>query len=103
MNNPQGKHNAGYPTARKIRRTCSMELYRTAKRLKIWIAPDKLEAAEKLYYKKVIGNLIWISERQSNRKELADWWAEQVCPEIAELWEVDAARLEQAFRASFGG
>jgi len=97
------KHQANYPSARKIRRACSLELYRTAKRLKVWIPPDKMEAAEKMYVRKVAENIIWIHEHRSNRKKLSDWWEENVSPEIAELWQVDANRLADAFRGAFGG
>lgn len=100
---PKQKHQSGYPTARKIRRACDNELYRTAKRLGIYLPKEKLEAAEKLYFKKVATNLIWISENQSNRRKLADWWDENVSAEIAELWEVDREKLQAAFRDAFGG
>jgi hypothetical protein len=97
------KHNAGFPSARKIRRSCSNELYRTAKRLKLWVPKEKMEQAEKLYTKKVILNLQWIVENQSNRKAQADWWDEFVSAEIAELWEVDREKLNEAFRDAYGG
>ncbi|MBD2867976.1 dehydrogenase [Paenibacillus arenilitoris] len=97
------KHTAGLPTARKIRRACSNELYRTVKRMKVWIPKEKIEKAESIYYKKVIPNLIWIYENRSNRKLQADWWEENVSAEIAELWEVDRAALCAAFRDAYGG
>jgi hypothetical protein len=97
------KHTTGYPTARKIKRACSNELYRTAKRMNKWIPKEKVEEAEKLYFKKVALNLPWIHENQSNRKVLSDWWDENVSAEIAELWEVDRAALCEAFRHAFGG
>ncbi|RIX53083.1 dehydrogenase [Paenibacillus nanensis] len=97
------KHAAGFPSARKIRRSCSNELYRTAKRLKLWVPKDKMEQAEKLYFQKVVLNLQWIVENQSNRKAQADWWVEAVSAEIAELWEVDRERLSEAFRDAYGG
>lgn len=52
MNSHKTKHAAELPTARKIRRACSNELYRTAKRLKTFIPKEKMEQAEKLYTKK---------------------------------------------------
>ncbi|WP_424766476.1 dehydrogenase [Paenibacillus sp. sgz302251] len=97
------KHTAGYPTARKIRRACSKELYRTVKRMKLWIPKDKMEQAESLYFKKVILNLTWIVENESNRKVQADWWDEHVSADIAELWEVDRTKLCDAFREAYGG
>ncbi|MFC4103112.1 dehydrogenase [Paenibacillus xanthanilyticus] len=100
---PPSKHAAGLPTARKIRRACDNELYRTVKRLNVYVPKEKLEAAEKLYFKKVALNLPWIAENQSNRRKLADWWDENVSAEIAELWEVDLAKLQAAFREAFGG
>ena len=97
------KHDMQLPSPRSIRRACSRELYRTIKRLNIYVAPEKVEAAEKLYYEKVIGNLLWIFEHRSDRKRQADWWAEAVAPHIAALWGVDEARLAQAFRESYAG
>jgi len=97
------KHNKPLPNARGIRRSCSKELYRTVKRLKVWIPPEKLEAGEKLYVKKVMLNLLWIVENGSNRRLLSDWWEENVCPELAELWTVEPKALATAFRESFGG
>jgi hypothetical protein len=99
----KGKHERDLPTPRKIRRSCQRELYRTVKRLKTFIPPDKVEEAERLYYRKVIENLIWIAENGSNRKLLADWWEEHVAPDIAKLWQVDEQRLAAAFRDGFGG
>jgi len=51
----------------------------------------------------VVLNLPWIVEHASNRKALADWWAERVGPDIAALWNVEPAVLEKAFREAFGG
>lgn len=99
----QQKHVPEYPTARKIRRTCNKELYRTIKRLNKYIAPELVEQAEKLYFKKVALNVQWISENSSNRKLLSDWWEEHVGPDIAELWQVEPAALSKAFRDAFGG
>jgi len=53
--------------------------------------------------KRVIGNLLWIAENRSNRKLLADWWDEELSEEISQLWQVDRAKLSQAFRDAFGG
>jgi hypothetical protein len=97
------KHNQEYPTARKIRRSCNREMFRTRKRLEQWIAPELVEQADELYYKKVILNLPWIVANGSNRRLLSDWWDEHICPEIAELWGVDRAILSKAFRDAFGG
>jgi hypothetical protein len=91
------------PNARKIRRSCNRELARTIKRLKLWVTPEQIAAAEKLYYQKVIANLIWVADNGSNRKKLADWWEEAVAPEIAVLWNVDPSKLSSAFRDRFGG
>ncbi|CAH1221229.1 MULTISPECIES: dehydrogenase [Paenibacillus] len=91
------------PSARGIRRACSKELYRTAKRLKTYISPDLMQQAEELYYKKVIENLLWIGENKDNRKLLCEWWNENVCPDIAALWETEEAPLQEAFRQAFGG
>ena len=97
------KHNQNLPTLRKIRRACNNELYRTVKRLKVWIPPAQLAEAEELYLKKVVLNLQFIAENGSNRKLLADWWEENVCPEIASLWNVEPSALARAFRDAFGG
>ncbi|QMV41042.1 dehydrogenase [Cohnella cholangitidis] len=99
----QEKHSSPLPTPRSIRRACGNELYRTVKRLKQHIPAPLVKQAEELYVKRVIGNLMWIAENRSNRKALADWWDEEISGEIAELWNVDQARLKQAFRDAFGG
>ncbi|AZS17244.1 dehydrogenase [Paenibacillus lutimineralis] len=103
MKNSPGKHQTPLPTPRKIRRGCNKELYRTVKRLGVYIPQDKIAEGETLYYKKVIENLLWIAEQNSNRKALADWWDEAVSGELAELWQVDQGQLERAFRSAFGG
>lgn len=104
MNNTgKMKHARELPTARSIRRTCSRELYRARKKLGGWISPDAVQEGEKLYYQKVMLNLIWIAENGSNRKLLCDWWDENVLSELAALWNVDEAALARAFRDSFGG
>ncbi|WP_336784933.1 dehydrogenase [Paenibacillus sp. MMO-177] len=103
MKSTTQKHTSGLPSARKIRRACSNELYRTVKRLKVWIPKEKMEQAEDLYYKKVVMNLIFIAENEKNRKVLSDWWDENVAGDIAELWEVDVEKLRWAFRDAFGG
>ncbi|WP_223067799.1 dehydrogenase [Paenibacillus caui] len=97
------KHQSHLPTPRKIRRSCSKELYRTIKRMNVYIPEDKIAAGEELYYKKVIGNLLWIADNMQNRKVLADWWDEAVSEELAALWEVDPGKLQRAFRAAFCG
>ncbi|CAM3379860.1 dehydrogenase [Marinicrinis lubricantis] len=97
------KHQQALPSARKIRRTCNKELYRTVKKLGIWIPADKLEQGEQLYFRKVASNLIWVFENGNNRKKLADWFEEAVAPELADLWEIDKSKLSAAFRSSFGG
>lgn len=103
FNKSNEKHSKPLPNARTIRRSCNRELYRTIKRLKIWIPPKDMIKAEDLYFKKVILNLVWIAENGSNRRVLADWWEEHVCPEIAPLWNVEPLVLAKAFRESFGG
>lgn len=103
FNTDNEKHKKPLPNARQIRRSCNKELYRTVKRLKIWIPPEKIEQAEQLYFKKVALNLVWIAENGSNRKRLADWWEEEVCPSISEIWKVDPHALAKAFRDGFGG
>lgn len=103
MNKTNEKHKQQLPSARGIRRACSKELYRAAKRLKTWISPDQMKQAEELYTKKVMLNLLYIVENSSNRKLLADWWEENVSGEIAELWKVDVQSLNHAFRDAFGG
>ncbi|TVX95475.1 dehydrogenase [Cohnella terricola] len=103
MNKFPEKHASPLPTPRGIRRACSNELYRTVKRLRRHIPAPLVRQAEELYFKRVIGNLIWIAENKSNRRLLADWWDEEVSADIAELWEVDREQLQRAFRAAFGG
>lgn len=99
----QEKHSSPLPSPRTIRRACGKELYRTVKRLKQHVPALLVKQAEELYVKRVIGNLMWITENRSNRKALADWWDEEVSGEIAEIWNVDRAKLMQAFRDAFGG
>ncbi|MGG4480167.1 dehydrogenase [Paenibacillus illinoisensis] len=91
------------PSARGIRRACSKELYRTAKRLKVYISPDQMKQAEELYYGKVIANLLWIGENRDNRKKLCEWWNNDVSADIASLWNVDIEPLQAAFQQAFGG
>jgi len=88
-------------TLRAIRRSCSRELMRTLKKLKTSVAPELMEQAEQLYLHKVILHLSWIQENGSRRKKLADWWEEHVCPEIAELWNMEPPMLAHAFREAF--
>jgi hypothetical protein len=101
--NPSMKHTQQLPTARKIRRSCERELYRARKKLGQWIPQELVEQADEIYYKKVLLNLLWIHENGSNRRLLCDWWEENVCPELAELWGVPSEKLAKAFRDSFGG
>jgi predicted RNase H-like nuclease len=102
-NRTDEKHKPHYPNARGIRRACSKELYRTVKRLKTRITPEQMKQAEEKYFKKVALNLPVIVGMQSNRKAQADWWEEHVSAEIAELWQVDPALLNRAFRDAYGG
>jgi hypothetical protein len=101
---PSGNNNNNeLPSARKIKRTCNKELYRTVKRLNTWIPAEQITKAEQFYYRKVILHLQWIAENGKQRKKLADWWEEHCCAEIAELWDVDQEKLAKAFRDAFGG
>ncbi|UHA74750.1 dehydrogenase [Paenibacillus sp. 481] len=103
MRPPKEQHESSLPSARKIRRACSMELYRTVKRLNVWIPEELLKQGEELYFKKVIHNSVWIHENHKNRKKLADWWDEAVSEELAALWNVEQAKLSASFRQAFGG
>lgn len=103
MKHDQEKHTTPLPNPRSIRRACGNELYRTVKRLKQYIPAPLMKQAEDLYVRRVIENLVWISENHSNRKLLADWWDDEISEEIATLWNVDRVRLMQAFRDAFGG
>lgn len=95
------KHTRPLPSLRHIRRSCQRELYRTIKKLKTFINEEQIAAAEQIYTKKVVLSLPWISENGSNRRKLADWWEQNVCAEIAELWHVEPKTLDKAFRDSF--
>ncbi|WNR45188.1 dehydrogenase [Paenibacillus roseipurpureus] len=97
------RHKQLYPNARAIRRACSKELYRTIKRLKVWLSAEQIDAAEAIYVKKVMLNLPFIVENGSNRRVLADWFDEHVGPEIAPIWNVELETLNNAFRDAFGG
>jgi len=103
QNDRTERHKKQLPTPRTVRRACNRELYRTVKRLKVRIADNLVKQAEEIYYKKVLLNLPYIAENGSNRPKLADWWDEHVATDIAELWQVDAVKLSQAFRSAFGG
>ncbi|MDK8183167.1 dehydrogenase [Paenibacillus sp. UMB4589-SE434] len=103
MLRPKERHEASLPSARKIRRSCSTELYRTIKRMKLYIPDELLKQGEELYVKKVFGNLTWIHENSQNRKRLADWWDEAVSEELSQLWKVDRTKLSTCFRDAFGG
>lgn len=96
------QHNPELPTARSIRRTCQTELYRTIKRMKVYIAPDKLKQAEQHYFKKVASNIVWIHENRSNRKKQVEWWEENVLDELVVILEVDREKFAKAFRTSYG-
>jgi len=103
---PPIKHNTPgqkLPSARGIRRACSKELYRTAKKLKVYTSPELMKQAEELYYGKVIANLLWIGENRDNRKKLCEWWNADVSLEIATLWGVEVEPLQAAFKNAFGG
>lgn len=102
MYNPDDKRDP-FPNLRKMKRTCNNELYRARKRLKVWIPPEVVAEGEKLYFQKVASNLIWIVENNKNRKKLADWWENEVAPDLSKLWNVNEKQLAQAFRDSFGG
>lgn len=91
------------PSARQLRRSCNKELYRTAKRLNIWLPKEKFEEAEKYYFQQVVLKLPWIIENGNKRKLLCDWFETDVAPQIATIWEVDTKRLADAFRHAFGG
>lgn len=88
---------------REIRRACDRELYRTIKRLKIFLTKDQVEKAHKYYFEKVLLNIQMVAENKDNRKLLSDWWEENVCPEIAVMWDVEPDILADAFRRAFGG
>lgn len=103
MMKPQEKHNAQLPTSRGIRRACNRELYRTIKRLNVYVSPERLKEAETFYFGKVIEHLLWIHEHRSNKRRQVDWWAETCAPHIASLWEVDEGALIRAFRDGYGG
>ncbi|MGZ9587302.1 dehydrogenase [Paenibacillus marinisediminis] len=103
MLKPNERHASPLPSVRKIRRSCQNELYRTVKRMKVYISEDLLKQGEQLYTKKVIGNLMWIHENSNNRKLLADWFDEAVSEDLAELWQVDRVQLSGHFRHTFGG
>ena len=95
-------HQPELPTARSIRRTCQSELYRTIKRMKVWIPEEKLKAAEKHYFHKVAGNLVWIHENRSNRKKQVEWWEANVCDELVNILGVDRAAFVAAFKSAYG-
>ena len=88
-------------TTRGLRRSCKKELYRTIKKLNIFIAPALIEQGEQLYIDKVLCHLSWIQKNSSNPKALCGWWNESVSNELSDLWKVDVDRLQTAFRHTF--
>lgn len=102
MKHPTASHQVQLPTARSVRRACQSELYRAIKRMKVWIPEEKLKAAEKLYFKKVAANLVWIHENRSNRRMQIEWWENHVCDELVAILEVDRRRFVEAFKAAYG-
>ncbi|WP_420488668.1 dehydrogenase [Paenibacillus arenosi] len=100
---PKERHTTPLPSMRKIRRACATELYRTVKRMNVYIPAPLVEQGEQLYVKKVVANLLFVHEHGQNRKKLCDWWDEHVAPELSELWNVDIEKLKQNFRHTFGG
>lgn len=102
MKHADVSHQPDLPTARNIRRTCNSELYRTIKRMKVWIPEHKVKAAEKVYFQKVASNLIWIHEHRSNRKKQVEWWETNVCDELVNILEVDRNQFVAAFKAAYG-
>lgn len=103
QNDMTEKHKKKPPNLRSIRRACRRELERTIKKLKQWIPADQVKQAEDLYFQKVVLNLTFVVENSSNRRIQANWWEEHVAPEIAEIWNIDVARLSRAFRDAYGG
>jgi len=99
----QPDHRPEYPSARKIRRSCQTELYRTIKKMKVWVDPDKVEKANQFYYQKVVQNSVWIHENRANRKKQVEWWESHCCDEMASILEVNREALAIAFRASYIG
>lgn len=103
MKHQATNHQSQLPTARKIRRSCQIELYRTIKRLKVYISPEKLAQAETIYFKKVANHVVWLHENSSNRKKQMEWWEENVCDELVAVLEVDRTAFVAAFRDAYGG
>ncbi|WP_058303183.1 hypothetical protein [Gorillibacterium timonense] len=103
MKSNTSKHDAQIPKARHIRRACSRELYRTAKRLSKHISAERMEQAEELYVKRVMLDLPYIAQNGSNKRLLSDWFEEHAAEEIAALWELPPKQVADAFRSAFGG
>ncbi|MFD2672540.1 dehydrogenase [Marinicrinis sediminis] len=103
MPSESNRSSPSLPNARSIRRACAKELYRTNKKLGVYIPKDKQEAGLKLYTDQVMQHLAWVVEHRNERRKLADWWAEAVAPELARCWDVNETRLVEAFREAFGG
>lgn len=102
MDRPNGKKQEA-TSVREIRRSCQRELYRAQKKLKVYLTDEQIKKANQLYLAKVLINLPFIQKNRDNRKLQAEWWEENVCSEIAAIWNVDSSALAQAFYQTFAG
>src|SRR5690606_41032830 len=88
------------PTARKIRRDCSKELYRAIKRMDIYVSQDKIEQAERYYAQMVATHYLHLRELNQRKKQV-EWWEEHCSTKLAELLEVDQQLFIQAFKRAY--
>lgn len=92
---------SNYPTARKIRRDCSKELYRALKRMNVHVEESKLIEAEKYYTKMVITNHPTMRELHNNRNGQVQWWNEHCSEQLALILEVEHSAFVEAFTKAY--
>ena len=92
-----------YPTARKIRRDCSKELYRALKRMDVYVKESKLKEAELYYAKMVATHYLHLADLNKQRKKQVEWWKEHCSEQIATILDVNHEQFVQAFTQAYLG
>lgn len=101
MKHTQGASANDYPTARKIRRDCSKEIYRALKRMNVHVEQSKLTEAEQYYTKMVITHFQVIRELSKNRKNQVQWWDEHCSEQLSVILGVDRTAFVEAFTKAY--
>jgi len=92
-----------YPTARKIRRDCSKELYRALKRMNVYVNQDKIKEAELYYAQMVATHYLLLADLKKQRKKQVEWWEEHCSGKLADILELNHDQFVQAFRRTYLG